>query len=121
MTGVSLALRCTRVTRTNACRHLGPAEIEIQLGPASGDLPRRVAYRGAVEAETDAFDELRHFRLAEAGVGASDTNLLTFDAGLDTLDECGIIDFERLSSRMNVQHLANQAVRTLHACHRRRS
>jgi hypothetical protein len=118
MAGVPLAFRCTGATRASARHDLRAAEVEIQLSLASRDLPCGVAYHSAIEAEADAFDELRHVRLAEAGVGASRTDLLTFDAGLDTLDQRCLVAFVSLDSRMKVQHLANQALRALDGCHR---
>jgi hypothetical protein len=117
MTGVSLALRRARATRSGACHQLSAAEIEIHLGLTRDDLPCRLAYHGTVEAETDAFDELRQVRLGEGRVGTCRTDLQTFHACLDTVDYRRLVDFTSLLSWMKVQHPPNQVLGTLHRDH----
>jgi len=60
---VPLTLRAAHATRRGACAELRPQEIDLPFSLSRHDLSRGVTDDGAIQAERDALDELRHFAL----------------------------------------------------------
>jgi hypothetical protein len=68
---VAVALLGARTTCDNACFDRDAYDAEVGLGLTGHHSAGRVADVGAIKVEPNAAHELRHIRLAEAGVGAA--------------------------------------------------
>jgi hypothetical protein len=103
--GVSLALRATGAARHHAGLHRRADDADVGRALAGHDSAGRFADVGAVEAEANAADQLRHVALAEVRVGTARARLGAVAARLDTAHEGIEIAAGRLGMRL--EHLSN--------------
>jgi hypothetical protein len=85
--GVALALVPAHAARRRACLDAGAYDAEIRFRLPGHDTAGRVAGVGAVEAEANAPDQLRHVGLAQAGIGAARTRRSAVEALVDAAQE----------------------------------
>ena len=109
---VALALSPAFTTNDDARFECRADDAEVHFGLAGHDAADRVADIGAVQTAPDAPDELRHLRLAEAGVGAGGARRGTIEALVDTPQEQVAINARR--PRMPLDDLPNRHVALLH-------
>jgi hypothetical protein len=121
VSGVPLTLRAAYATRFRTCADLRAQEADVPFSLSRHDLSRRLTDDGAIQAERDALDELRHFGLGKRIVGARGAGLRTLDARRDTRDHQGFVGFLDLLASVEVQHSPNQLLRALRCCHGRHS
>jgi hypothetical protein len=84
---VALAFIPARTTHHDARLDRGPDYTQVDFGLAGHHAADRLADVGAVEAEPDAPDQLRHVRLAEAGIGAARAGGGAIEALVDAAQE----------------------------------
>jgi hypothetical protein len=121
VSSVPLTLRAAYATRFCTCGDLRAHEGDVPFSLSRHDLSRGLTDDGAIEAERDAPDELRHFGLGERIVGARGAGLRTLDARLDARDRQGFVGVLDLLASVEVQHSPNQLLRALRCGHGRRS
>jgi hypothetical protein len=107
VSGVPLTLRAAYATRFCTCADLRAQEAGVLFSLSRHDLSRRLTDDGAIQAERDALDELRHFGLGKRIVSARGAGLRTLDTRRDTRDHQAFIGFLDLLASVEVQHSPN--------------
>jgi hypothetical protein len=111
MGGVLLALLGARPTGRRAGLDLRAEDAEVRLGLPDEDAAGGLAGVGAVEAESNAADQLRHIGLCEVGVGAARARRRAVDALFDAAHER--ITIENGGARVCLEHVSNRHVLSL--------
>jgi hypothetical protein len=95
MRSVAVALFGARATADDACLERRARHREVGLGLTRDCAPGCVAHAGAVVAESNRSHQVRHVRLAEAGVGTGSAGGAAVEAFLDAAHEDIAIDVDR--------------------------
>src|SRR3954468_16763194 len=111
---VAIALLGARDTCDNACLERGAHDLEVGFSLTGHDPPSRLAHVGAVKVQPNAPHQLRHIRLAEAGVGTGGTGGRTVEALVDAAQKQVSIKADR--SRMPVDDFSNRHVLSPSCC-----
>jgi hypothetical protein len=121
MRRVTLTFRAAHATRFGARGDLRAQQIDVPLSLSRHDLSGGLTDDGAIQAQRDAPDQLRHLGLGKRVVGARRAGLRTLDARLDALDHQGFVRLLDRLARVEVQHPPYELLDALRRGHGRRS
>jgi predicted dinucleotide-binding enzyme len=121
MRRVTVTFRAAHATRFGARGDLRAQQIDVPLSLSRHDLSGGLTDDGAIQAQRDAPDQLRHLGLGKRVVGARRAGLRTLDARLDALDHQGFVRLLDRLARVEVQHPPYELLDALRRGHGRRS
>src|SRR6266550_9524310 len=109
--GVLLALLGARPTGCRAGLDLRAEDAEVRLGLPDEDAAGGLTGVGAIEAESNAADHLRHVRLCEVGIGAARARRCAVDALIDAAHQQ--VTIENAGARVCLEHVSDRHVLSL--------